>query len=52
MNRPGFRNRKPGRFFALTEGQMKTQYEYIQYKNEYMLKFLENTCIFIKMGVL
>ena len=28
------------------------QHEYIQYKNEYMLKFRENTCIFIKMGVL
>ena len=27
-------------------------YEYIPYKNEYMLKFRENTCIFIKMGVL
>ena len=28
------------------------QYEYIPYKNEYMLKFRENTCVFIKMGVL
>ena len=28
------------------------QYEYIPYKNEYMLKFRGNTCIFIKMGVL
>ena len=28
------------------------QYEYILYKNEYMLKFRENSCIFIKMGVL
>ena len=28
------------------------QHEYIQYKTEYMLKFPENTCIFIKMGVL
>ena len=28
------------------------QYEYIPYKNEYMLEFRENTCIFFKMGVL
>ncbi len=28
------------------------QHEYIPYKNEYMLKIRENTCIFIKMGVL
>ena len=28
------------------------QYEYIPYKNEYMLKFRKNTCIFINMGVL
>ena len=31
-------------------GRWKTRYEYIPYKNEYMLKFRGNTCIFIKMG--
>lgn len=29
----------------------KMQYEYMLYKNEYMLKIRENTCIFLEMGV-
>ena len=50
---PRFPKEEAGAVFCAHGGaDEKTQYEYIQYKNEYMLKFRENTCIFIKMGVL